>query len=154
MLSDEGRLGPEVKAPRLRPGRPVSALLSDLARETGTLIAQEIALFKSELQEKLGRLGGGAGALAAGGMLAFSGWLVLLAAAVLGLSHVVAPWLAALIVGFVVLSIGGGLLLFAKRRLNADALVPGRTLNSLKEDQAWIREQVSRPDLGSISQGK
>ena len=143
MLSDESRLGPDVEAARLQPGRPVSVLLSDLARETGTLVSQEIALFKAELQEKLGRLGGGVGALAAGGMIAFSGWLVLLAAAVLGLSHVVAPWLAALIVGLVVLAIGGGLLLFGKSRVKADALVPERTLHSLREDQAWIREQVS-----------
>ena len=143
MLSDESRLGPDVEAARLQPGRPVSVLLSDLARETGTLVSQEIALFKAELQENLGRLGGGVGALAAGGMIAFSGWLVLLAAAVLGLSHVVAPWLAALIVGFVVLAIGGGLLLFGKSRVKADALVPDRTLHSLREDQAWIREQLS-----------
>jgi hypothetical protein len=142
MPSDESRLAPDVEATR-RPGRPVSALLSDLARETGTLVSQEIALFKAELQEKLGRLGGGVGALAAGGMIAFSGWLVLLAAAVLGLSRVVAPWLAALIVGFVVLAIGGGLLLFGKSRVKADALVPDRTLHSLREDQAWIREQLS-----------
>lgn len=143
MTSDETRLGPEFEAPRARPGRPVSALLSDLACETGTLVSQELALFKAELQEKLGRLGGGVGALAAGGVIAFSGWLVLLAAAVLGLSYVVAPWLAALIVGVVVLAIGGGLLLFGRSRMKADALVPGRTLNSLREDQAWIREQLS-----------
>jgi hypothetical protein len=141
--ADESRLGPEVETLRPPRGRPVSTLLSDFARETGTLISQEIALFKAELQAKFGRLGQGAGALAAGGMIAFSGWLVLLAAAVLGLSHVVAPWLAALIVGLVVLAIGGGLLLFGRSRLNADALVPDRTLNSLREDQAWIREQVS-----------
>jgi hypothetical protein len=121
----------------------VSTLISEFARETGTLLSQEIALLKAELQEKLGRLGKGAGALAAGGLIAFSGWLVLLAAAVLGLSHVVAPWLAALIVGLVVLAIGGGLLLFGKSRVNTDALVPQRTLNSLRKDQAWIREQVS-----------
>ena len=143
MLSDESRVGPGFEAPRSRSGRPVSMLLSDLARETGTLISQEFALFKAELQEKLGRLGGGVGALAAGGMVAFSGWLVLLAAAVLGLSHAVAPWLAALIVAVVTLAIGAGLLLFGRSRMKADTLVPGRTLNSLREDQAWIREQLS-----------
>jgi hypothetical protein len=48
-----------------------------------------------------------------------------------------------LIVGFVVLAVGGGLLLFGKSRVKADALVPDRTLHSLREDQAWIREQLS-----------
>jgi hypothetical protein len=143
MLSDDARLGPEVETRRAPPGRPVAALLSDLANETGTLFSQELALFKAELQEKLARAGAGAGALAAGGLVAFSGWLALLAAAILGLSYALAPWLSALIVGLVVITLGAGLLLLGKNRLNSDALVPRRTLNSLREDQAWIRDQVS-----------
>jgi Putative Actinobacterial Holin-X, holin superfamily III len=144
MLSGNGRLGPDVEEPRGRRfGRPVAALLSDLAGETSTLVRQEIALFKAELSEKLTRTGVGAGALAAGGVIAFSGWLALLAAAILGLSQVLAPWLSALIVAVVVIALGAGLALFGKSRLKADALVPHRTLNSLREDQAWIRDQVS-----------
>jgi hypothetical protein len=143
MLSDQDRFGPEVSAPRSRPERSVARLLSDLAAETGMLVRQEIALFKAELSEKLGSIGLGAGLAAAGGLVAFSGWLVLLACAVLGLSNVLAPWLAALIVAVVVLAIGVGLLIFGKRRLNAEALVPRRTLNSLREDEAWIRDQFS-----------
>lgn len=143
MLSGEDRLGPEVEPPRTQSGRPISALLFDLANETSTLVRLEIALFKAELQEKLRRLGQGGGALAAGGLIAFSGWLVLLAAAVLGLSHALAPWLAALIVAVVVIALGAGLLWFGKRQVGADALVPHRTLNSLREDQAWIRDQLS-----------
>jgi hypothetical protein len=142
MLS-EGRSRPEPGAPRPQSARPVTALLSDLASETGQLVQQELALFKAEMQEKLGRLGQGGGALAAGGLIAFSGWLALIAAAILGLSHVLAPWLAALIVGLVVIALGAGLLFFGKSRFDADALVPRRTLNSLREDEAWIRDQFS-----------
>jgi hypothetical protein len=144
MLSGNGRLGADVEEPRgRRSGRPVSALLSDLAGETSTLVRQEIALFKAELSEKLTRMGVGTGALVAAGVIAFSGWLALLAAAILGLSHVLAPWLSALVVGVVVIALGAGLALFGKSRLKADALVPRRTLNSLREDEAWIRDQVS-----------
>lgn len=143
MLSGNGRVEPDVEAPRGRFGRPVAALLSDLAAETSTLVRQEIALFKAELSEKLTRMGVGAAALAAGGVIAFSGWLALLAAAILGLSHVLTPWLSALIIGVLVLALGAALALFGKSRLNADALVPRRTLNSLREDEAWIRDQVS-----------
>ena len=142
MLSSESDLGPEAAA-RAKSDRSVVGLLSDLANETGLLIRQEVALFKAELLEKLGRLGKGLGALAAGGLVAFSGWLVLLAAAVLGLSTVVAPWLAALIVGLVVFALGAALLFFGKSRLDAEALVLRRTLNSLREDEAWVRDQVS-----------
>jgi hypothetical protein len=143
MLSGNGRLGPEIDEPRARSGRPVAALLSDLAGETSTLVRQEIALFKAELNEKLAQIGLGAGAVAAGGVIAFSGWLALVAAAILGLSQVLAPWLSALIIGVVVIAVGAGLALFGKSRLKADALVPRRTLNSLREDEAWIRDQVS-----------
>jgi len=143
MLSGNGRLGPDVEQRRARSGRPVAALLSDLAGETSTLVRQEIALFKAELNEKLVRAGVGAGAIAAGGVIAFSGWLALVAAAIIGLSYVVAPWLSALIIGVVVIALGAGLALFGKSRLKADALVPRRTLNSLREDEAWIRDQIS-----------
>jgi hypothetical protein len=143
MLSGNGRLGPDIDEPRARSGRPVAALLSDLAGETSTLVRQEIALLKAELNEKLARIGVGAGALAAGGVIAFSGWLALVAAAILGLSYVLAPWLSALIIGVIVIALGAGLALFGKSRVKADALVPHRTLNSLREDEAWIRDQVS-----------
>lgn len=143
MLAGNGRLGPDIVEPRARSGRPVAALISDLAAETSTLVRQEIALFKAELNEKLTRIGVGAGALAAGGMIAFSGWLALVAAAIIGLSHVLAPWLSALIIGVVVIALGAALVLLGKNRLKADALVPRRTLNSLREDEAWIRDRVS-----------
>jgi len=143
MLSGDGQLGPEAATTRPRSERSVATLLSDLASETGILLSQEIALFKAELQEKFGRLSRGAGALAAGALIAFSGWLALIASAVLGLSNVVEPWLAALIVGLVVLVLGAALLLFGRSRFGADALVPRRTLNSLRRDELWIRDQLS-----------
>jgi len=141
MLAGNGRLRP---APEEAPAhRPVATLLSDLAGETSLLVRQEIALLKAELNAKLARAGLGAGAIAAGGLIAFSGWLALVAAAIIGLSYVLAPWLSALIIGVFVIAIGAALVLFGKSRLNAEALVPRRTLNSLREDEAWIRDQVS-----------
>jgi hypothetical protein len=67
---------------------------------------------------------------------------VLLAAAVLGLAEVLPAWLAALIVAFVVLGIGGALLLIGKNRFEAGSLTPDRTLRSLREDQAWLKERL------------
>jgi hypothetical protein len=122
--------------------RSVAALLAGLADETGALIRQEAALAKAELSEKLGRVGQGGAAVAIGGVLAFSGWLVLLAAAVLGLATVLAPWLSALIIGCAVVLIGAGVLYFGKTRLDARSLVPQRTLNSLRKDEVWIRDQL------------
>jgi hypothetical protein len=133
---------PEAFERRAKADRSIATLLSDLASETSLLIRTELALFKAELQEKLGFAGQGIAALGAGALIAFSGWLVLLAAAVLGLAEVLAPWLAALIVGVVVLLIGAGLLFFGKRRLSAQTLRPERSLRSLREDQVWLQERL------------
>ena len=121
--------------------RSLTALLNDLAAETGLLLRQEIGLFKAELGEKLAGAGRGVGFLVAGTLVAFGGWLTLVAAAVLGLATVLAPWLAALVVGIVVLGLGGALALFGKSRMRPEALVPRRTLQSLRENEAWVREQ-------------
>ena len=141
MFSD-GSPGLDSSGRRSGSDRSVARLLSDLANELGVLFRQETALFKAEIQENLGRLGIGAAALAAGGLIAFSGWLALIAAAILGLSIVLAPWLAALIVGAVLIALGAGLLLFSKSRLRSETLVPRRTLSSLRENREWIREQI------------
>jgi Putative Actinobacterial Holin-X, holin superfamily III len=128
-----------------RPGRDRSfgALFGALADDLRKLLRLEIALFKLELSEKLRRLSRGLTAVAIGGFLAFSAWLVLLAAAVLGLSSVLHPWLAALVVGVATLLVAGVALYLGKRWLDAQRLLPRRTLNALREDRAWIKERVS-----------
>jgi uncharacterized membrane protein YqjE len=136
--------GPEVIEPRVKAERSLATLLSDLAGETVELFRQELALFKAELQEKLNRAGSGAAALAAAALIAFSAWLFLLLAAVFALAIVVPLWAAALIVGVLVLVIAGVLALYGRNRLRADALTPERTLRSLREDRAWIRERGLR----------
>jgi hypothetical protein len=133
---------PDLFEPRAKADRSITALLSDLASETILLIRQEMALLKAELSEKFSRVGQGATALGAGALIAFSGWLVLLAAAVLGLATVVPAWLAALIVALLVLAIGGALVYIGKSRFDADSLKPRRTLRSLREDEAWLRERL------------
>jgi len=133
---------PDLFEPRAKADRSITGLLSDLASETILLIRQERALLKAELSEKFSRIGQGATALGAGALIAFSGWLVLLAAAVLGLATVVPAWLAALIVALIALAIGGALVFIGKSRFDADSLMPRRTLRSLREDEAWLRERL------------
>lgn len=129
--------------PPSRSERTVAALLADLANQISALVRQEAALFKAELVEKLGVIGRGVGAITVGALIALSGWFALIAAAILGLAIVLAPWLAALIVGVVLIAIGGALLYFGKSRLDTDVLAMRRTLGSLREDEAWVREQIS-----------
>ena len=143
MISDGGGVGSDEAAAPPKSDRSITGLLGDLAAQIGSLFRQEVGLFKVELVEKLGLIGQGVGAIAIGALIAFSGWLALVAAGVLGLAIIVAPWLAALIVGFVVLGFGAGLLYFGKRRLDAEALRMRRTFGSLRENEAWVRERLS-----------
>ncbi|MBP2315819.1 phage holin family protein [Azospirillum soli] len=127
-----------------RQDRPIAGLFADLARETTNLARAEIELAKTELTEKAGEAAGGIAYVAAGGLIAFAGVLVLLAAAVLALSNVIAPWLAALIVGVVVLAIGGALAMMGKGKLSAKNLQPQRTMETLRDDKRWARSQLAR----------
>jgi hypothetical protein len=132
---------PEVIEPRVKPERSLSTLLSDVAGETVELVRHELTLFKTELQAKLSTAGIGAALLGAGALIAYSGWVFLLLAAVLALALVLPAWAAALIVGVLVVAIGGVLALVGKSRMRADALAPERTMQSLREDKAWIKER-------------
>jgi hypothetical protein len=122
--------------------RPVGGLLSDLARQFTLLLRQEMALARAEMVGNIGRLGGAGGLVAAGGLIAFAGLIYLLAAATLGLGQIMELWLAALIVGAVVVLIGTGVALLGRARLQASNLMPHRTVRSLKDDAAWAREQA------------
>jgi len=140
MATDPG--GPEVISPRPKIDRSISTLLSDLAGETILLFRQEMALVKAELHEKLSRAGQGATALGAGALIAYSGWLALVAAMILALMLVLPAWLSATIVGVVIILFGIVLMLIGRNRLNAEALMPQRTLRTLREDEEWLKERL------------
>jgi fatty acid desaturase len=123
--------------------RSLGELFGDLARETGTLVRQEVELAKTEMGQKAARVGREVGFLAAGGLVAYAGFLVLLFALLAGLVAAGVPtWLAALIVGAVVAIVG---YLLVQRGLSAvrrTSLAPTQTIETLKEDVEWAKEQV------------
>jgi hypothetical protein len=67
------------------------------------------------------------------------GAFFLLLAAVYGLSNVVEPWLAALIVGGVVTLIGVIMLASGRRKLEPAAVAPRRTAAALRKDTEMIK---------------
>jgi len=141
-MSDRTRpMAPPVGAP----ARDVSVpgLIKSLADDVTHLFSQEVALAKSELRSAVADLKAGVLSLAIGLGILFAGFMVLLGAAVAGLSLVVETWLAALIVGGVVAIIGVVLLMKAKKSLNPEAMVPNRTIESLKRDEAMVKRTVS-----------
>lgn len=124
--------------------RPLKELVVDVGRDVRTLIRQEIALAKAELRDKAAR-GARAGAAFGGAtILAHTGALALVSAAILGLVALgVVAWLAALALALAALG-GAGLLVWRGRRtLTGDGgLVPRRTLATTRETVRWAKEDV------------
>lgn len=122
-------------------GELIKAMSADLSR----LVRNEIQLAQTELSAKMKQAGLGVGAFGGAGVLALYGLAVLIAAAILGLALVLPPWLAALIVGVVILAIAGVAALVGKRKISeAGPAVPERTVASVKEDVAEIKESIQR----------
>jgi uncharacterized membrane protein YqjE len=113
----------------------VSELMQQLSEQVSTLARQEVELAKAELAEKGKRLGVGAGAFGAAGLVALFALGALTAALILALDSVVAGWLAALIVATVYGLIAGGLTLAAKQKVEAGSPpVPERAIESTRLD--------------------
>ena len=115
------------------------SLLRRLADDVGTLFAQEVALLKAETGKSIDDLKASTASIAVGGAVAFMGGFFLLLAAVYGLSNVVQPWLAALIVGGVVTLIGLVTLAAGRRKLAPTSFTPDRTAAALRKDAEMIK---------------
>jgi tetrahydromethanopterin S-methyltransferase subunit G len=123
--------------------RSLGELFSELTRETTTLVRQEVALAKTEMSQRAGRVGKDIGYLFAGGAVLYAGFLALVAAAIIGLGQLGVPWwVSALIVGIVVAAIGGFLVNNGLNNLKREDLAPRETLETLKEDTQWAKEQT------------
>jgi hypothetical protein len=115
------------------------SLLRRLVGDVGSLFAQEVELLKAETMEAIDDLKTATASIAVGGAVAFLGVLFLLLAAVYGLSTIMEPWLAALIVGSVVTLIGVVLLASGRHKLAPSNMAPRRTAASLRRDTEAIK---------------
>jgi hypothetical protein len=123
--------------------RSLGELFGDLSREISTLVRDEVTLAKTEMTQKAVKVGKSMGMLAVGGVLAYAGLLALLAAAILGLTALgMAAWVAALVVGAVVVAIGGGLVMLGLNAIRKADLTPQETIRTLKEDEEWAKSTI------------
>jgi hypothetical protein len=125
--------------------RSTSELIHQVTELVPRLVREELALAKTELAEKGKRAGIGAGLFGGGGLVAFFGLAVLIAAAVLGLAEAVPGWAAALIVAVVLLGIAGVLAAVARSQLRrAVPPVPEQAIASTREDVRTVTESARR----------
>ncbi len=118
-------------------------LFSELAAGTGTLIRQEVALAQVELTGKAAAAGKNIGYLVVGGAVAYAALLVFLAAVVIILNGIVPLWASALLVAVAVGAAAYFMITWALGELKKMDLAPSETVESIKEDAQWLKDQVS-----------
>jgi Putative Actinobacterial Holin-X, holin superfamily III len=122
--------------------RPLGDLFGDLATEMSNLVRQEVALAKVEVTQKAKYVGRNVGYLVVGGAVAYAALLAIIAAIIMLLARVMPNWGATLIVGVVVAGIGWMLIGKAMTALQQADLTPHETVETLKEDATWMKQQI------------
>jgi hypothetical protein len=122
----------------------MSRLTSDIA----DLVKKEAALAKLEAEARLEKLTKDIAAGMIGGAFLYVGLLVLAGSAVLGLSHLVDPWLAALLVGVgfsligvAIAGIGAG---DAKKQADGLEAIPRRVRDAQDPTNKRIRQSMDQ----------
>ncbi|AHH98068.1 YhjD/YihY/BrkB family envelope integrity protein [Kutzneria albida] len=137
MSSDIGQARPQDQS--------VAQLVHDASEQLSRLVREEMRLAAVELRNKGKRAGAGAGLFGGAGVLALYGVAVLIAAGVLGLALVVQPWLAALIVGALLLIAAGIAALIGKSQIQAAVPpVPEEAVDGVKKDVEAVKEGLHR----------
>ncbi len=131
--------------PELREDRSVGELFGQLSQDMTLLFRQEVQLARAEMTEKISRVTNNLVSVVAGGFVVYIAALALVAALILVLNDVahISPWVSALIVGAVLAVAGGVMLNRGLKELKRVDLAPRRTVETLKDDVQWAKEQRS-----------
>jgi len=123
----------------------VGDLVQELSQQTAALVRQEMRLAQAEMQEKGKRVGIGAGMFGGAGLVALYGVGAVIAAVIVLIGTAIEPWLAALIVGVVLLAVAGVLALLGRKQVDhATPPKPERAMESVQRDVDHVKERASR----------
>jgi hypothetical protein len=125
------------------PDSSLGTLASEVAKDLSTLMRQEVALARAEIQQEVKTAGKAAGAFGGAG---FAGYFVLVfasLAAMWGLDELMPLGWAALIVAGVWAVIAGVLAVVGRSRLKELNPKPERTIETVKEDVQWVKNRNS-----------
>jgi Flp pilus assembly protein TadB len=123
--------------------RPTAELVKTASEQISRLVRDELRLAQAELTQKGKHAGIGAGLFGAGGLIALYGVAALLTAVVILLAYVMPAWLAAVIVGVLLLGVAAVLALVGKKQVQqATPAVPEDTVRNVKADVQAVSDAV------------
>jgi len=123
--------------------RSLKELVSNLGKDMGLLVRQEMQLARAEVAEKVSNVAKGGAKIGAGAFAAYAGLLSLTAALVLLAIEIgISPWLSAVIIAVLFLVVGF-LLIQSGRRSMAEGPPPlQRTKQTSQQTVRHIKEQL------------
>jgi uncharacterized membrane protein YqjE len=132
---------PEYPAGTTDRDESVGRLIGQVAGDVSTLFRQEVALAKAELKEEAAKAGKAGGMLAGAGFAGYMVAVLLSLALVFALDAAMPLGWAAVIVAVLWAIVGGVLYTVGRSRLKDVDPVPRQTVETLREDAQWVRDQ-------------
>jgi hypothetical protein len=131
---------------RLETPASVSTLVGGIIEDAQQLIRQEVMLARREIQEEVAKAKGAAAALALGAAVLFFGGMLLCFMLVYLVTWATNDWIplwgSFAIFGGCFAGLGAALLYNARARASDIHLVPRRTVETMRENVQWIRNQT------------
>lgn len=119
-------------------GKSAGQLIKEISEDFSTLIRKEIELAKQELGSSMATKAKGAAIIAIAGLFGFFALIFLLLALRDGLNEFLWTWLADIVTALVLLAVGAGAALWAKKKLAAP-ISTELTKKTVKEDIEWAK---------------
>lgn len=114
-------------------------LISRAIEDVSTLVHDEIALAKAEIQQSVKSAAVGAGMFSAAGVLALYGGGALVAAAIAGLATVVPIWVSALIIAVALFAIAAVAVLVGKKKVGEATPPLDATKTNVQRDVETVK---------------
>jgi hypothetical protein len=123
-------------------GRSVPEVLQDIVGNIQEIIRSEFRLAKAEVKQEAAKAKAPVVMSIVGGAIGMYAIGFLLLTAMLAMATVMTMWLAALIVGAALAVISIAMITKATARLKHVNAVPERTVETLKENVQWAKDQI------------
>lgn len=122
--------------------RSIGKLFTKLARDTGTLVRQEVRLAVAETRTNLNKATAGLTWLVSGAFIAVAGMFAMVAALILVVSLWLPAWAASAVVAIGLCTVGFVLANRGWSMLKKSDYLPDESIGSIKEDTEWLSEQI------------
>ncbi|MFL6204542.1 MAG: phage holin family protein [Acidimicrobiales bacterium] len=133
---------PHDPAEPIAPDQSLGELMGRMTSDVGSLISTQIELAKVEIKEEVSRAGKGAGMVGGGGLAAWFALLLLSMGIAFGIGNAIdsVGW-GFVLVGLVYALIAAVLVLKGRQQITSATPIAEQTMETLKEDVEWARQQ-------------